>query len=164
MRREEMEAARKHMTRAEIERMGERQAALERDRYKPDEVVARREAELLDEFASIKQRVERRVPLYEAEGRRQAEMARELSEVLDDPGADEAAKARAMKKMLHAPFADLGDFLTDAETTELEECRARPLDDAATHERMERLLAAATERRIEAKIDEMLATEDDVLV
>ena len=45
-------------------------------RYKSDEVVAERQAELWDEFRQIKKRVERRIPLMEAEQRRQKAMVR----------------------------------------------------------------------------------------
>lgn len=76
MRREEMAAVKKHMLREEIERMAERQAACERDRYKSDEVVAERQEELWDEFKEIQRRVERRVPLMDAESKRQEQQAR----------------------------------------------------------------------------------------
>ena len=47
---------------------------------------------------------------------------------------------------------------------ELNELKHRPENDAATQERLQGLMGIATERRIEAKIDELLEREDDVLV
>ena len=70
-----------------------------------------------------------------------------------------------MRRMLHDPFKDLDAYLTDAEMHELNECKCRPdSDDPAVQRTMQRLLATATERRIEAHIDELLDREDDVLV
>lgn len=166
MKREEMEKARKHMTSKEIERMGERQSAIDRDRYKSDEVVAEREAELWDEFRQIQLRVDRRIPLWEAEQRRSAELAKEAQEVFDDDAAEEADKALALRKVLHDPFKDLDAHLTDAEMHELNELKAHPdtTSNPAIMQKLQGLLAVATERRIEEKIDEMLEREDDVLV
>ena len=113
MRREEMEETRKFMTRPELERMSERQAALLRDRYKSDQVRAARERELLDEYAEIKKRVAHRVPLMKVETRRSEEAMREASEVLNDPNSDEHERARAVRRVLHDPFKDLDEYLTD---------------------------------------------------
>ena len=166
MKREEMSEARKHMTRQEVERMGERQAAIQRDRYKSEEVLKEREQELWDEYEEIKKRIEKRIPLMEAEQRRQKEMMEETSKVLDDETADEDDKARAIRRMVHEPFQDLDAFLTDGEMHELNELKAMP-DEARNPqitEKLQALLAKATERRIEAKIDELIDREDDVLV
>jgi len=164
MKREEMENARQWMLPSEVERMRERQQAIERDRYKADEVVAEREAEMWDEFKQIKLRVDKRIPLHEAEKRRQEDLAAETKRVLDDENADEEDKSRAIRKMLHDPFKDLDGHLTDAEMYELNELKHKGENDAASQERLQGLLGKATERRIEAKIDELLDREDDVLV
>ena len=48
---------------------------------------------------------------------------------------------------------------------ELEQCKARPpAEDAQVTKALQRLLGLATERRIEAQIDELMEREDDVLV
>ena len=47
---------------------------------------------------------------------------------------------------------------------ELNECKSRPEHDPQMQQTLQRLLAVATERRIEAHIDELLDREDDVLV
>ena len=220
LRREDMEATRKYMTRAEVERMGERQSAIERDRYKSDEVVAMREQELMDEYKEIKRRVERRIPLMEVEKRRSEQAMREASEVLDNPDAEEEDKARAMRKVLHDPFKDLDEFLTDGtpaaeprppdpstplpptppphprfppplaralahlsrsrdgpsirlrwpagalagEMHELNDLKSKTDTDPMAMNRLQGLLATATERRVERRIDELLEHEDDVLV
>lgn len=164
LRREDMEATKKHMLRTEIERMGEMQAAINRDRYKSDEVIDEREAEYREAYAEIKKRVAHRKPLVEAEEQRQMEMMKETQAILDDPEADEEVKSRAMRKMLHDPFKDLDAFLTDAEMHELNECKFRAEGDAETQRQLQGLLGIATERRIEAHIDELLDREDDVLV
>ena len=92
-------------------------------------------------------------------------MAKETQAILDDPDAEEADKARAMRRMLHDPFKDLDAYLTDAEMHELNECKASPHEgDPRVMATMQRLCAVATERRIEAHIDELLDREDDVLV
>jgi len=160
-----MERTRQFMTREEVERMGERQTAIERDRYKSDEVVKMREQELMDEFREIKKRVEKRVPLMEAEKKRGEEQMREVSAILDDPEAEEEDKGRAMRKLLHDPFKDLDEFLTDGEMHELNDLKARPVDtDPMVMSKLQNLLTKATERRIERQIDELLDREDDVLV
>ena len=166
MRREDMEATRQFMLRSEVERMAECLAAVERDRYKSDEIIAEREKEYRDAYAEIKPRVERRKPLLEAETTRQAAMAEETKAVLEDPGADEEDKARALRRMVHAPFQDLDAFLSDAEMHELNECKSHPEaeSDPTVQRTLQRLLGLATERRIEAHIDELLEREDDVLV
>ena len=67
---------------------------------------------------------------------------------------------------MHEPFQDLDAFLTDAEMHTLNELKAMP-DQARNPkgvEQLQGLLALATERRIEAKIDELIDREDDVLV
>ena len=44
-------------------------------------------------------------------------------------------------------------------------CKAKPVeDDPAVQQTLQRLLLLATERRIEAHIDELIDREDDVLV
>ena len=160
-----MEATKRWMLRSEIERRAEHQAALERDRYKSDEVVAERERELREAYAEIKARVAKRQPLLEAEQTRQAELAKETQAVLEDEEASEADKARAMKRLLHEPFQDLDAYLNDAEMHELNECKSRPNEgDPAVMATLQRLLGVATERRVEAHIDELLDREDDVLV
>jgi len=164
MRREEMEQARAHMTRAEVERMRERSQAVERDRYKSDEVIREREQELWDEFTQIKKRVDKRIPLHEAERRRQDELMQETNAVLQDEAAEEDAKSRAVRKMLHDPFKDLDDYLSDGEMHELNDLKGRNGATPATNEKLQTLLSLATERRIEAQIDELLDREDDVLV
>ena len=194
MKREEMEKAREHMTPAEVERMAERQKAVEAARYKPEEVLAQREAELWDEFAAIKLRVNRRIPLWDIEQRRAVVASQEASDVLDDPTADEATKAGAMRKLLYDPFKDIDEQLTPEEKEEMEEMKGararlitltlapslsvppRPparLRPPAAHpdrigkaemERLQVLLNTATGRRIEQRVDELLQTEDDVLV
>lgn len=151
---------------------------------------------------------------------------REVSELLEDPEADEDEKARAMRKMLHDPFKDLDAFLSDGGTRrvlapltiacttvatsahararavsvprvaccsargtrlahgalthgrgavarhvasgemhELNELKSRPSEnDPQVMAKLQALLATATQRRIEAKIDELLDREDDILV
>jgi len=90
---------------------------------------------------------------------------REVSELLEDPEADEDEKARAMRKMLHDPFKDLDAFLSDGEMHELNELKSRPSEnDPQMMAKLQALLGVATQRRIEAKIDELLDREDDILV
>jgi hypothetical protein len=169
MQREDMLKARKHMTSDELRRMADRQAALERDRYKHSDVIAQRQREMQDEYEQIKQRVERRVPLLEAWNRRQTELAQEALSVLNNPHAEAAERARAVRKIVHEPFQDLDRFLTSSEMEELSEIRAHPpMETAGTDDarmaRLQQLLATATQRRVEAQIDELLEHEDDVFV
>ena len=154
----------RYMVASEVKRMHEAEKVIERDRYKSDEVIKQREKEYYALYEEIKRRVKMRQPLVEAEQIRQNELVRETKEVLEDPEADEEAKSRAMRKMLHDPFKDLDAFLTEGEMHELNELKGKPDDDEATQAQMQRLLLLATERRIEAHIDELLDREDDVLV
>ena len=154
----------RYMVASEVQRMHEAEKVIERDRYKSDEVIKQREKEYYALYEEIKRRVTMRQPLVEAEQIRQNELVRETKEVLEDPEADEEAKSRAMRKMLHDPFKDLDAFLTEGEMHELNELKGKPDDDEATQAQMQRLLLLATERRIEAHIDELLDREDDVLV
>ena len=68
-----------------------------------------------------------------------------------------------LRRLLHEPFKDLDAYLTDAEMHELNECKSQPDGPAVQHE-LQRLLGVATERRIEAHIDELLDRDDDVMV
>ena len=163
MRREDIEATKKYMLRSEIERMREAEAAIARDRYKADAVIMQRGREMDEAYAEIRKRVQHRIPLLEAEEKRQREMAKETQLVLDDPQVDESDKARAVRRLLHEPFKDLDAYLTDAEMHELNECKSQPDSPAVQHE-LQRLLGVATERRIEAHIDELLDRDDDVMV
>mmetsp|Transcript_9017 Transcript_9017/g.22381 ORF Transcript_9017/g.22381 Transcript_9017/m.22381 type:complete len:144 (+) Transcript_9017:15-446(+) len=143
--------------------MRERNEALIRDRYKSDEVVKQRERELWEEYKEIKERVDRRKVLMENEQRRQEQMTRECKEVLDDPEASEEDKALAIRKMVYDPFKDMDEFLNPDEMEELDELKLQP-ENPSTVEKLQRLLLEVTSRRIEAKIDEMLERENDVLI
>ena len=171
MKREEMAEAIKHMTRQETERMRERQEALQRDQYKPVELVVERERELQAEYATIRKRIERRITLTQAEHRRQQRRMKETSALLDDPEAEEEDKVRALRRVVHEPLMDLAEFLGETEMHELNELKSLP-DEARNPQmlaKLQELLALATERRIEARVEELIVNEidrqeDDALV
>ena len=96
-------------------------------------------------------------------------VAKEVAEVLEDDDAEPADKERAIRKAVHAPFVDLDAFLSKEETAELEDLKGRCCSGAAEAEpesmqQLQRLLAMATERRIEQAVDEIMEREDDVVV
>ena len=167
MRLEEVEEAKKGMSHAELQRMATLTAALRADRYKPDEHVAAQERALWAEFGAIKKRVAVRLPLLRAHAERQAELSREAQQVLDDPEAEADDKGRAVRKMLHDTLADLEEQCDADERGELSALHAMvqqgELEPEQT-QRLERLLAEASHRRIEQAVDERLRRRDDVLV
>ena len=164
MKQAEMEEARKYMLPKERERMRERNEACVRDRYKPDAVVREREDELWEEYRQIKLRVDRRKPLLEAESQRQEQRVREAQEVLNNPEATEEERAYVIRRMVHEPFQDLDSYLSVEEMAQLEEVKGKPEEETDAQQKVQRLLLEATQRRIEAKIDEMLDRENDVLI
>ena len=164
MRRAEQEETKKWMLPKERERMRERNEALIRDRYKSDEVVAEREAEMWEEYKEIKERVDRRKVLVEADQKRQEQFMRDCHEVLENPHSTEEEKAHATRKMLHEPFQALDEFLNPDEMEELDELKFKGQDDPRVLEKLQKMLMEVTGRKIEAKIDEMLERENDVLI
>ncbi len=64
----------------------------------------------------------------------------------------------------HDSFKDLDEFLNDPEKKLLDHLKGRPHSDTAAQDELQRLLVTATGRRIEARIDERLCNEADVLV
>ena len=167
-RRKEVAEVRIGMSAAELQRMAERHDACERDRYKPDEVVQQREDEMWTEFDAVKRRVALRLPLMRAHAARQAELAREAQATLDDADADDDARARAMRKMLHDRCVDLDDHLSADERDEMQQLQARarapggerPLDEEDMR-RLELLIHGATVRRIEQAVDEQLRKQQE---
>ena len=69
-----------------------------------------------------------------------------------------------MRKMLHESFQDADEFLTAEEMKQLNDLKGQPEEDLASQDALKGLLSMATQRRIEARIDEQLAKEMDVLV
>jgi len=164
MRRAEQEESKKWMLPKERERMRERNEALIRDRYKSDEVVAEREREMWEEYKEIKERVDRRKVLLQADQKRQEQRMLECNEILQNPEAEEEEKHTAIKRMLHEPFQDLDEFLTPDEFEELDELKAKGGEDPRVAEKLQKMLLEVTSRKIEAKIDELLDRENDVLI
>ena len=171
MKREEIAESIKHMTRQERERIRERQAALQRDQYKPVELIVERERELQSEYATIKKRIEHRIPLMQAERRCQQKRMEETSALLDDPEAKVEDKVRALRRVVHEPLMGLDQFLSDTEKHELNKLKSLP-DEARNPkllEKLQELLALATGRRIEARVEELVVNvvdrqDDDALV
>jgi len=164
MKQAEMEDAKKHMLPKERERMREAHEAMVRDRYKSDDIIRQREEEMWEEYRQIKERVDRRKPLIEAETRRQEQMMKETKEILDDPHSSEEKRNYAIRRMVHDPFKDLDEHLNPDEMAELEDLKFKSESDQQAQEKIQKLLLTATERRIEKKIDEMLDRENDVLI
>mmetsp|Transcript_73656 Transcript_73656/g.123011 ORF Transcript_73656/g.123011 Transcript_73656/m.123011 type:complete len:405 (-) Transcript_73656:384-1598(-) len=163
MRYDMMEQTKKGMLREEIEQMGALYQAMERDRYKSDDIVQKRQDEYDDRFEEIKKRVEIRLPMMKAHKRVNDEKAAVLAEALEDPTVSEQDKAYKIREYLHHSFQDLDDHLRPNEMERLEELKSRPNDPTAADE-IQALLLKATERRIEERVDEILNKEDEVLV
>ena len=151
--------------------MRERQEALQRDQFKPVELVVERERELQAEYATIRKRIEHRIPLTQAEHKRQQRTMKETSALLDDLEAEEEDKVRALRRVVHEPLTDLAEFLGETEMHELNELKSLPNEapNSQMLEKLQELLALATERRIEARVEELIVNEidrqdDDALV
>jgi len=163
MKREDMEETKKGMIADEIRQLGALAQAVERDRFKPDEVVRRRQAEYEERFEEIKKRVSVRMPMLKAHGEKQAELAKEVQAILEDETASEEDKGHAMRKMTFDGFKDLDAHLYPNEKEELANLRNAPTH-PEVEQRLEHLLTAATSRRIEAAVDDYLRKEDEVLI
>ena len=164
IRLEEVAEAKKGMSAAELQRMSELEAALRRDRYKPDDVVAAHEAALWEEFEAIQNRVAVRVPLMRARAERQAEQARALQAVLDDSEADEQERAAAVRRTVHDTLSELEDCLGDEERAELHVLRGQAQAGEVEPARLERLVREAAARRIEEVVEEKMRTQHEVVI
>jgi len=163
MKREEMEETKKGMISEEIRQMGALAQAVERDRFKSEEVVQRRQAEYDERYEEIKKRVSVRMPMLKAHGEKQAELAKEVQAILEDETASDEDKGHAMRKMTFDGFKDLDAHLYPNEKEELANLRNAPTH-PEVEQRLEHLLTAATSRRIEAAVDDYLRKEDEVLI
>ena len=95
----------------------------------------------------------------------------ETSALLDDPEAKVEDKVRALRRVVHEPLMGLDQFLSDTEKHELNKLKSLP-DEARNPkllEKLQELLALATGRRIEARVEELVVNvvdrqDDDALV
>ena len=96
--------------------------------------------------------------------RYQERMMKETQEILENPQTTEEQRNYAIRKMVHDPFKDLDAHLNPDEMAELDDLKHKGENDPEAQEKIQRLLLEATQRRIEAKIDELLDKENDVLI